>query len=108
MYYIRCKSCDKMMNSFDSTFNFEGEKGFYCESCYTEQCKELEKELKFDRVRKFFEMFIFLTLAILVMCTLFLFIPMFGMWLGVPDWGGLIYIFLVLIVGASVAYAVEG
>ena len=107
MYYIKCKDCGKMMNNFDTNFEFEGERGFYCQSCYEKQCEERRKEERIDRIRMFFEMFVVLTLSVLAMCTLFLFIPMLGMWLGVPEWGGLIYAFFVLIVGASLAYALS-
>ena len=107
MYYIKCKDCGKMMASFDTNFQFKGESGFYCQYCYERQCEERIKEDKLSRIGMFFEMFIILTLSVLVMCTLFLFIPTFGMWLGVPDWGGLIYVFFVLIVGASVAYSLS-
>ena len=108
MFDIKCKDCGKIMNSFDTNFQFKGERGFYCQSCYEKQCEERRKEDKLNRIRMFFEMFIFLTLAILVMCTVLLFIPMFGIWLGVSEWGGLIYALFILIVGASISYAVGG
>ena len=108
MFDIKCKGCGKTVSVIEPYFKFEGEKGFYCESCYKKQYEEREKELIFDRIKMFFEMFIFLTLAVLVMCTVLLFIPMFGIWLGVPEWGGLIYALFILIVGASISYAVGG
>ena len=97
-----------MMGNFETNLRFEGESGFYCKECYEEEKERREEEKTIDRIKMFFEMFIFLTLAVLVMCTVLLFIPMFGIWLGVPEWGGLVYAFFILIVGASISYAVGG
>lgn len=107
MYYIKCKDCGKIMGNFETNLQFEGESGFYCKECYAEEQAKREEENTVNRIRMFFEMFVFLTLALLIMCTVLLFIPMFGIWLGVPEWGGLIYAFFILIVGASITYSLS-
>lgn len=107
MYYIKCKDCGKIMGNFEANLQFEGESGFYCKECYEEEKAKSEEEDTANRIRMFFEMFVVLTLSVLAMCTLFLFIPMFGIWLGVPEWGGLVYAFFILIVGVSLAYSLS-
>lgn len=106
MYYIKCEVCGEIMSQYDEHYESE-EFEFYCPDCYKTYFKEQVKEIKSKRVKDFFSMFGILSGTITGMTIFLLVIPVIGYNLGVPDWGGLLYIMLLLITVVSVAYALR-
>lgn len=105
--YIKCYSCHKIMSPYEKHHESK-DFNYFCPDCYESYCKEETKKKKMNRVKDFFSMFATLTIAVVLMTTFLLIIPLIGIKLGVPDWGGLIYLMFLVVILLSLCYAFRG